>query len=250
MEEIDLGIFNDEDVQAYVGIKGIQALMCTTDFDQELEYLKEYLDPDDPNLLSVLIVILDSYHDMIDNDMRNNVLKIISYFRFTYAVEHPEEKKEVYELCNKVLESLSKCDDSRMSLWACDQTRVRYNSAKYGFSALINPNDAIPYLKLLMVDDLEMIVTHSPMVTDEEFEEFASEITNIDYLLSMGLLMTECEALFTDPLFVKRVRYITSRIKEKLATSEEYCDDYPIKKAEKIYKKYEKNLNKHTKGTN
>ncbi len=249
-EELDLGIFNDEDVQAYVGIKGIQALMCTDNFDSELEYLKEYVDPDDPNLLNVLIVILDSYHDMIDASMKDNVLKIISYFRFKYANEHSEQKSEVFELCNKVLETLRSCNDSKMAVWASSQTNTRYNSIKFGLTALLHPEDAIPYLKILVVDDLEMIIMHSPMVSDEEFAMYVDGLTDIDYTLNMGMLMDECPALFTDSLFARRVKQVTSKIKQKLSQSEEVCDDYPIKKAEQIFKKYEKNLKRCTKGTN
>lgn len=242
-EKLDLGIYDTEEGLAYLGVKGILALLYTDEFEKEFEYVSFYTDIEDPNFLVVLEQIIKEYTGMVDEEMKQNILRIISYFRFEHTKEHPENKKTVYDLANRIIELLNHSNGKNMSSWVSSQVLTRYRSRSSAFKALINPEDAIPYIKLINVDDFQMLVVHSNLVDEEEFKDFISEVSGMDYIASINGLISEEKDLLTDPTFVSRVRYVSDKIKDEMSNAKDTYDDYPIKMAQKIYKKYEKGFN-------
>lgn len=242
-EELNLGIYDTEDGLAYLGVKGLLALLYTDDFDKEFEYVSFYTDIESPNLLVVLEQIIKGYIDMFDKDMKENVTKIISYFRFEHVKEHPENRKEVFDISNRLLELLRTANDRKMIYWISEQVLDRFRSRTYAIRSIINPNDAIDYMKLLNVDDFQMLIVHSNLVDEEEFKEFIKDVSGMDYIACINILINEEPELLTDPTFIERVRYVSDKVKRDMASSTETYDEYPIKIAQKIYKKYEKGFN-------
>ena len=236
---------NKEELQ-YLGIKSILSILYSDNYDYDFEYVRQILNIDDISTLYMLSSIIEVHQHVFDEQMKKNASQLVDYFRFDYVKEHPEQKSQVFKIANEVISQINTCDDSQMILFVAGQMRLRYYLSKGVIGSVMNPELALPYLKINNKDDFHMIVMHSDLCSDEEFEEYAKVFSKVDfdYIANMSAIITECPTLLKDPVFYSRLKEVTEKLHQNLEqTTTESSDSIPIKDIKKMYKKYLKAIN-------
>lgn len=232
----------------YIVFKGLHALVISNHYDETFRVLSCIINFD-KTVLETIKDIVDYYEDFLDEQIEDNVVKIVNYFRDDYIFESQEEKEMIYNMCNDIIIKINSKRGTKNVDKLKQHILSEYKSREFNISKnLIKGIDSIPesYFELVKdfnYCDFRILVYTSILVSDEDFEEFQNDffLKNPFFINSLNILLDECPSLIENPLFRDRTKTCLKSFKEYIDANEVY-DSKAKELANKRYKVYMKKL--------
>ena len=165
-------------------------------------------------VFQILDIILDINKHNMDATSTENAIRLVHFFKENY-IEIPKE--ELKEKVNNLLIKINNCDDSKMDEFIEKQLLKRHNNETLVKKMVSNLPSSIELVKSFIAFDFEVLVTHSYIKTDEEFDILASKYakTNISYMGSINAIVSEYPDIKKNQLFMKRLLIVDSKIEKE-----------------------------------
>ncbi len=208
----------NDDTTQYFYAKALLTLLFTDEFPMELERIKGFIPIDSIDTIHALKNMVETYQDVFDEQMKKNVLAFVQYLRFDYATRHPDEKEEIYNTANEIITILNNCSGKAIPQFVLSQTRHRHYGLSTTLGTIFVARDMFKCIKFANVVDFNILVTHSIIVDDEQFEEESDIFSDvdIDYTTNLRAILFECPELLDDELFIRRTKKVLDKLGEKM----------------------------------
>ena len=118
-------VLDEQDILEYIYFKGICALIFTDDYEYELERVSKTIQLDSIGTIQILEEATGALKDVMDKQMQSNILNLVSYFRFEYSKEHPEDKKEVFDIANNIITMVNSSTMSKAFQFTYNEMKIR-----------------------------------------------------------------------------------------------------------------------------
>lgn len=232
----------------YIISKGIHTLVISEHYEEIFNVLSCIIKID-INVLNTVKDMVDYYEDIFDEQIENNIVKIVSYFRDDYVFENQKEKELIYDICNDIIIKINSktyiVNEDKLKQHILAEYKARgFNITK----KLIEGIESIPesYFELVKdfnYCDFRILVYTSFLVSDEDFNEFQNDFfsKNPFFINSLNILLDECPSLLENTQFKNRIKICLKSFKEYIDTNDVY-DNKGKALANKRYKIYMKKL--------
>lgn len=197
----------------YFYAKCVETMVYTKDIDEFLEYLESYFVMDEKIILSTLSTFIEMNQNYIDEQMKNNVYKIIQY----YKEKCIKKEIQIQDQANLLIRQINTTNDSKIKTLIKNEISIRYEDIIITYTALKNTKSAMKFIKEKVEMDFEILINHSSFYNDEDFKEIkricAENIT--DYIGCINMITTEHPNLLDSKLFVNRVKEVIEPLNTK-----------------------------------
>lgn len=241
--------FEHAEDQGYLYLKGLLSIIYTDDYQESLQFFKNHLDINDSYLLTMLSEFMNIYNGAIDEAMKENIYSLIATLREQLPNYGEEEKRNRNNKINVIISKVNLATDDYMNSFISEQLRLRYISIFESLKRFLGAKqeELKDYIKLSMVDDFNILISFSSLVSDADFKLILDEYLNDDYecMFNINALVTEWPSLLKDETFKNRVSILTNELEKNISSLKD--DSYSKQEtqfAQKMFKKYQTNLHR------
>ncbi len=242
--------YDTKEIMGYLYLKGALSLIYSNNFSESFDFFNQILDIDDDYLLIIIKEYLNIWNDSIDINMKNNIYSLIQILRNNLV--NIEDKNRVIfrsETMNEIICCVNNANDVNMEKFIFDELRYRYSSIFMATKILVSIpiNELKQYIEYCIQDDFYLLLTHSNILSDEEFDsqirKFADK--NIDYILNINCFLNEFPELFQDEIFKNRVLKVLNILKLEIGNETISLFGKANVQPKKVLTRLEKNLEKY-----
>lgn len=237
-------VLDNQENLNYIFNKAVDALIFSTDYDYMFKKLQEIFIIDREGLLNCICNKLNYIHDILDDTMKDNLYKIVQYFRYEYKCDG-KEKEAVRILCNSIINNVNSSTREKTYDFVSEQIKRRgfANSARHYATRPNMIMEAFQDVKDFIVMDFNILCLHTELCSNEEYENSIPDLIDIELpcMYSLNLIFDEYPVLLRSPLFRERI-YNTSRLLEENILNNGKKSSIPFNILTKEHSKYQKKL--------
>lgn len=239
-------MFENERNKAYLVYKGINSLIFTNDFKSDFELVTCVFNLDTFGSLCMIETIITNYRDIIDDKMRDNIGRLINYYRYDVDNYSEEEIEKVPEICNNIILHIN--NSSKRVLYGYVGTELK--SRGFCFEKIYtgvqkkNLEMSFNKIKLYNVIDFYLLCALSDLFPDSDYDFYKKYLSdpNVPAIYCITGMINEFPELLCNENFRNRLKGSVGLIKESL----DKADDITVSKKQlkKEYKKYKHLISK------
>ena len=226
------------DEYEYAYMKGINALIFCDNFEGLLsDFIMLYGEPT-KTMLELFKVQVIYFSELLDDNMKENVIKMANFYQDTYCKYYPEEREEIFRISNEIkgISNSSRLESSHIMQFITIELyrrgysffeRVKYTSKE-------NIDATFDYLKKLQVQDFLVLLTHILDENSTYFNQVKPRFTSVEegYTRSVEELINECPLLLKNKMFFERLNIVLDELRDNInsATKEASLSKRVLKK--------------------
>ena len=237
----------DDRTFAYFLYKGMNAIIFSDDFASVFDIVTTFIGIDDYTSLIALEEMIYNYRYILDDNMKDNISKLINFYRYDVEYESQEEKNEAFERLNNILCYINKSNTKELGKFVglelktrgvCFSSMVNYvlnSSINYEFSKIKKYN-VVDFLVLCLLIDL--FPKNDAQKIIEDFSSY-----NFPFIYSINEIISEWPKLILEERSLDKIKKVSELLKKDIND----LDDKVIKEKsilQKEYKIYTKRVNK------
>ena len=188
---------DEQDILEYLYFKGLSSIAFADYYEREFERVTALIALDCFPAMQVLEEVASTYKDMMDDKMKKNILFLVSYYRFDYCKDHPEEKGEVFDLANDIISIVNTSTMNKAWAFTYNEMNIRRAKGPGFVNSVRYFNDYWDIVKHEASDDFYILYAHTRYFNDISFigmlEEYAKE--NSGYASKINAILSEYPVL-------------------------------------------------------
>lgn len=235
---------DDEELAFYYTYKAVRTLILSSDFDYVFNIVS-YEFVLDSTFLVYIYDFIPLYEHIMDKDMKNNIYKLMNYYRNEYQSKDIKEQEKINEMVNNIIEFTNKSDDTDTLNLVSQEFRARGFSYIDTFMWNVSHtlDDIKRDIKIFNTEDFRILTALLDVYSDEDFKVSVEEIANLNstYMYNICLMVKECPRLLEDEIVVKRIKMINDILKENIKSAKD-TEYISVRRAKKEYKQYIKSI--------
>lgn len=214
----------------YFYYKVSEALLISKRMDVVLSTIDRCIVLDPISVLEILENVLRIYNNTMTADMKKNAYNIIEVFTERLKETNEFDKVEIVNMKNKLVSMVNSSNDSEMEMYLASQLYTRLMNEKLNRKAMRDRNAVMASVQSFIINDLNLLITHSSVYDDETFMSIYTEYSTqcLDYMASISAILAEQPNYMDEELFKKRVNLVLSGIDKNIS--------FETKEEKKIYK--------------
>lgn len=184
---------------------------------------------------------ITNYNDIFNDDLKENVYKIVEFYR--YEVEYQEhEKNKAMEMCNEIISFLNSKNGSDLKKFMYEELKIRGCLVKDEYKLLKNNQLDVVFQRLRGYYILDYYVlclllnTFNEEQTNNLIKTFSS--CTVPFMYSINCLLYDCPQIFYDENTKTYIQSISTLLNQELNDLEiDKSDKNVLKKEYCLYKK-------------
>ena len=230
----------EENILQYLYFKGISSIVFSNDYTRQLEKVSSIIQLDSIGSIQVLEEISETFQDIMDNQMKANISSLIMYYRFDYCEKNPDDKKEVYDIANRIIYNINSCSMKKSYPFVYNELNIR-RSKRISIPNLIRYfPDYWQLVKTEITDDFFVLYAQTEYFSDESFVSILEKLTDEDFGYASKVLsiLSEFPSLIKDKTFGQRTKTTIGILESRIANPKESKETMgEIAKVKKITRK-------------
>ena len=220
----------------YLYYKVVEELVFCNNFGKLIESIEKFIVLDSISILEILEQFLKIYNNYMTSDMKKNAYTLIDIFINRLDITSEEEKKDMINKKNKLISMVNSSSGNKIEEMLRSELDTRLMDKKLTKKSMKNINTTIAAVKAFIINDLNILITHSSIYDDDTFMLCHGEYvkSNLDYMACINAIAQECPSMFSEDLFRNRVSIVLKEIKKSIR--------FGNKVEKKIYVNINKNL--------
>lgn len=213
----------EDEYMLYLHYKTIQTCICCATVNDVENILGNYI-VESPEFCicllnpewgyKILKTFLEAYKNYMDKQMKENAFHVLWFFEKIYM---NIDEKELIELTNELKIMINSSKDNNIKEMLGEELTTRLINKKEILHSYIEQENIINYVKSMICNDLHVLITHSPIYTNEDFNSLATQYLEDtkSYLASINTIITEYPEIKLNQLFTERVQVVLEKMNDK-----------------------------------
>ena len=189
--------------------KCIWAIAYSENSKQTINYLFNFFCIDASRVYSSLIDFLNENNYFLDDFARNNLVVLVQYLKNVLP------SYDFKGIDSKIRDdSFTLIDGFILSQY---EKRFMYDEAPASLVSSDNKDKYFDILKSMIVNDMDILITHSTKCDEKTFEmnksnKYVNDI--LKYIGSINMIIGEYPSILEDEVFLSRVNFVSDRMEE------------------------------------
>ena len=213
----------EDEYMLYLHYKTIQTCICCATVNDVENILGNYI-VESPEFCvcllnpewgyKILKTFLEAYKNYMDKQMKENAFHVLWFFEKIYM---NIDEKELIELTNELKIMINSSNDNNIKEMLGEELTTRLINKKEIIHSYLEQENIINYVKSMICNDLHVLITHSPIYTNENFNSFTKQYLEDtkSYLASINTIITEYPEIKLNQLFTERVQVVLEKMNDK-----------------------------------
>lgn len=226
----------------YLMIKGLNSIIFSTDYDLDYVIVRDTIGLNSYNSILLLQQLVFNYRMILDNNMKENVSKLINYYRYNLEYSTDEVKNDVYERLNNIIYTMNNSNSKtkEYSKFIDEESEMRGIWSSIQVDGTLN----LEFQRIKKYNEMDyLVLCLLTKMLEEETEQHVIETFSEQksaFMYSINAIIGECPDIINNETALEMIK----RVNDLLVIEIEKSETIDKKILKKEYKHYSKNINK------
>lgn len=200
----------------YIDLKESQTIIFNNDISDFLEEkeFQDYVESQKFFDLLVDFVARNYFTQIVDRQVKNNILTVVSYLKFNKHYENGSEKSVIFDALNEIIHMLNSTSDKNSAQFYRQQYYERNNLEDTKLSRMIYDKNFFDEYKdvinFSLCSDYQVVndITKTTDENDFSFSVVPDNLLTHYFVDTLNILFCEMPSLYNDSKFRTRVEFI------------------------------------------